>query len=320
LQRSGVAPSLRDALEQLDGPIENPAAARLRLETLWSSVVDDCVHPELVRFVRTPEGAGLLKRLARQDTIAGAKLCRDAEAVLRHLPAKGIARSQLAARALGDAHALDSGQPVATIVLAVQRRHTVGDHAILPAEYELARPALFLNLPANGVEDDSWHRGEPAFLTLRALLRKPPSWDVADLKVHVCENPNLVAIAADALGPDCAPLVCLEGMPAAAQQCLLSQLSKARARLCYHGDFDWPGLRIANYVLREFGAEPWRFTATDYVAAIRSAPNLGKPLKGKPIVASWDPTLAATLQQFGTSIDEEAIASSLLQDLDSRSA
>jgi hypothetical protein len=49
--------------------------------------------------------------------------------------------------------------------------------------------------------------------------------------VFVCENPNIAAIAADRLGA-------------------------AGARLLYHGDFDWAGLVIANFVMREFGAEP----------------------------------------------------------------
>ena len=73
--------------------------------------------------------------------------------------------------------------------------------------------------------------------------------------MRVCENPNLVAIAADALGTRCAPLVCTDGMPAAAQRCLLSQLATAGAQTFYHGDFDWPGLHIGNYVMREYGAD-----------------------------------------------------------------
>jgi uncharacterized protein (TIGR02679 family) len=131
-------------------------------------------------------------------------------------------------------------------------------------------------------------------------------------------EPNLLAIAADRWGCDCAPLVCIEGMPAAAQHSLLSQLAQAGARLCYHGDFDWPGLRIANYVMRGFGATQWRFGATDYEAALRIAPSLGHSLKGKPVEASWDAALTAAMQQHRISIAEEALAASLLQDLDSR--
>jgi uncharacterized protein (TIGR02679 family) len=183
---------------------------------------------------------------------------------------------------------------------------------------ELARPALFLNLPTKTPQTDSWRCGEPAYLSLRALLRAPPSWDVAGRTVYVCENPNLLAMAADNWGRNCAPLVCVEGMPAAAQQCLLSQLVQAAARLRYHGDFDWPGLRIGNYVMREFGAQPWRFGATDYIAAVRTAPTLDQALKGNPVEPSWDRALAPAMQQLRILVPEEALAASLLQDLDSR--
>jgi uncharacterized protein (TIGR02679 family) len=343
-QRSGIAASLREALEQLDGPIGHLAATRLRLETLWSGILDGCGHPDLIDLLRAPGSLGLLKRLAKQDPVAGAELCRCAAAVLRHLPAKGITRSQLAADVLGDAHALDNGQAVATLVLAVRRRLASRDHededrlADLPPDghpqpasnterareiwaragvlvNELARPALFLNLPARGAEGGIWRRGEPAYLSLRFLLRSPPSWDVAGRKVYVCENPNLLAIAADRGGRDCAPLVCTEGMPAAAQKSLLSQLAQAAARLCYHGDFDWPGLRIGNHVMREYGAEPWRFCAADYLAAVRTAPSVGGPLGGRLVEASWDQALAPVIQKHGVSIAEEALAASLVQDL-----
>jgi uncharacterized protein (TIGR02679 family) len=144
---------------------------------------------------------------------------------------------------------------------------------------ELARPALFLNLPTSGTESDRWPPGEPAYASLRSLLRAPPRWDAAGRNVYVCENPNLLAIAADRCGAGCAPLVCTDGMPAAAQRCLLSQLVQADARLRYHGDFDWPGLRIGNHVMREHGAEPWRFGAIDYLAAVRAAASMAHPLR-----------------------------------------
>jgi uncharacterized protein (TIGR02679 family) len=343
LQRAGIASSLRAALERLDGPITNLAAARLADETLWSRVIAGRSDPELAGFLRAPEGLSLLKRLARQDPLVAAELCRRAEAVLRRLPAKGTARSQLAAEALGDAHALDSGQPAATLVLAVWRRlarrldeSTLTQLAadLQPAGAcerirdiwatagvlvnELARPALFLNMPTKTSEAGCWCDGEPTYRSLRALLRSPPSWNVAGRKVYVCENPNLLAIAADHWGRNCAPLVCTEGMPAAAQQCLLAQLAQAGALLFYHGDFDWPGLRIGNYVMREFGAEPWRFGVTDYIAAVRAVASAGQSLKGKTAEAAWDTALAAAMQQHRLSVAEEALASSLLQDLESR--
>ena len=340
-QNAGIATSLRDALERLDGPIANLATTRLTLQTLWSDVLGACANRELIGLLRAPAGIGLLKRLSRQSPPAALQLCHRVEAVLQRLPASGITRSQLAAEVLGDAHALDSGQPTATLVLAVWRqviaRTDNTNDDVDPAGNgepepdvgserdrdlwakagvlvnELARPALFLNLPQRNAE--SRGHGEPVYASLRSLLRSPPPWNVADRKVYVCENPNLVAIAADRWGSDCAPLVCTDGMPAAAQRCLLSQLAKARAQLCYHGDFDWPGIRIGNHVMREHGAQSWRFGVVDYEAAVDRTSALGQALTGKAARALWDEGLMAAMQRHRLSIAEEALAASLLEDL-----
>ena len=344
-QNAGIATSLRDALVQLDGPITNLATTRLTLQALWSDVLSACAHRELIELLQAPEGIGLLKRLSRQSPPAALQLCHRVEAVLQRLSASGITRSQLAAEVLGDAHALDSGQPTATLVLAVWRQVIAGTDAnhdcadIEPTEgsemgrdigaerdrdvwakagvlvNELARPVLFLNLPLRDAERRDPSPGEPAYASLRSLLRSPPRWDVANRKVYVCENPNLVAIAADRWGPDCAPLVCTDGMPAAAQRCLLSQLAKARAQLCYHGDFDWPGIRIGNHVMREHDAQSWRFGAVDYEAAVDGATGLGQTLTGTAVRALWDDELMAAMQRHRLSIAEEALAGSLLGDL-----
>jgi len=346
-QNAGIATSLRDALEQLDGPIANPATTRLALQTMWSDVLGGCTHRKLIELLRAPAGIGLLKRLARQSPPVAIQLCRRVEAVLQRLPASGIARSQLAAEVMGDAHALDSGQPTATLVLAVWRRSIAradddnDDTHVEPTDdgelevgggaerdrdvwaeagvlvNELARPVLFLNLPMREAGNCGRSPGEPAYASLRSLLRSPPSWDVANRKVYVCENPNLVAIAADHWGSRCAPLVCTDGMPAAAQRCLLSQLADARAQLCYHGDFDWPGIRIGNHVMREHDARSWRFDAGDYEAAVEGASGLGQALTGTATRALWDEELMTAMQRHRLSIAEEALAASLLEDLES---
>jgi uncharacterized protein (TIGR02679 family) len=179
---------------------------------------------------------------------------------------------------------------------------------------ELARPALVLNLPLEGGGHLAGEAGEPAYAALRRLLRAPPRLAVAGRPVYVCENPNLVAVAADRLGPRCAPLVCTEGMPAAAQRTLLAQIAKAGTQLFYHGDFDWPGIRIANVVMRDFGAAPWRFGAADYAAAAGTAS--GQALTGAPVAASWDAALAPSMQRHGLAIPEEGVATALLRDLE----
>lgn len=333
LRNAGIAASLREALEQIDGPIVHGASARAAAAAGWSAVVAACTHPALTGCLQAPATLGLLKRLARQDTSAAEHLLERVAAVLRRLPAGGVARAQLAAEALGNAHALDTGQATATLVLAAWRQIEkdqpgIADHDAPPDEHtrdiwaragvlvnELARPALLLNLPVHADETPIGVPGEPAYLSLRRLLRTPPRWAVAGLNVFVCENPNLLAIVADRLGACCSPLVCTDGMPAAAQRTLLTQLAQAGARLRYHGDFDWPGLQIANHVLRAWGAHPWRFGALDYEAAAASAAHTRRDLPDACITASWDAALAPAMQRHGLAIAEEAVATSLLQDL-----
>ena len=291
-QNAGIAASLRDALERLDGPIAHLATDRLKVEMLWSEVIAGCDHPLCAALLRIAPGLGLLRRLSRQSPSAAAELCRRAEAVLRRLPAQGVTRSQLAADVLGDAHALDGGQPTATLVLAALRlslhrrderlmtrnrqsddgsprrdRDTWAKAGVLVNE--LARPVLSLNLPTTGSKERRPSTGR-ARLRLSAIAAAFPA-------VLGCRRqdglrlrePQPAGNCRRSLGSRLCALVCTDGMPAAAQRCLLSQLAKARASLCYHGDFDWPGLRIGNHVMREYGARPWRFGAADYENAAR---------------------------------------------------
>jgi hypothetical protein len=132
---------------------------------------------------------------------------------------------------------------------------------------ELASPALFLNLPTLETASYGQILGEPAYASLRLLMRLPPRWEVSGRDVFVCENPNLLAIAAAALGERCAPLICTNGMPATAQRTLLQQLTRVGAKLRYHGDFDWAGIIIGNYVIREYAATSWRFGKVEYATA-----------------------------------------------------
>jgi uncharacterized protein (TIGR02679 family) len=181
---------------------------------------------------------------------------------------------------------------------------------------ELAAPVLVLNMPA--VSDTPAGRlaqaacelGTPLHLSLRMLLRPAPTWRVGGSDVFVCENPNVVAIASDRYGARCAPLVCTDGMPSASQLVLLQQLREQGAALHYHGDFDWPGLRIANFVIRTFEARPWRMGADDY-----APPSHGKALAGPSVEACWDSELALRMAASGTAVDEEAIADVLADDL-----
>lgn len=328
LSRAGIAPSLRQALESLDGPILERKAQRQALERSWREVLSRVAEPRLQSLVSTTPGASLLKRLAGGDPGEAEALLTRAQRVLVRLPERGLPLAQLAAQALGDAHALDLGRPVASLVLRASGMVAAADDdsAERPREQwarlgvtvnELAAPALCLNLPVHGTGDSVIApgpvAGEPIHLSLRKLLRDPPVWAVRGRKVFICENPSIVAVAADRLGASSAPLVCTDGMPSAAQRTLVSQLAAAGAQLHYHGDFDWPGLTIGNYVIRALGARPWRFSAHDYLAA-RSDSGSALAPKGR-IEADWDSRLSGAMVDWGLAVHEEAVADVLLEDL-----
>ena len=174
-----------------------------------------------------------------------------------------------------------------------------------------------LNLPAagDGLVDrllvEHAAAGEPARCTLRQLLRHPCDWSrLAGRTVHVCENPAVVAAAADALGAGGAPLVCTDGQPSSAVQTLLRALRSAGADLVYHGDFDNGGLRIARTVVGRFGARPWRFE----VDAYRAAP-AGPPLRGRVEPVAWAPGLAEAMNARGVAVHEEQVRDDLVADL-----
>lgn len=345
LLAAGIAASLRKALEMIEGPIIHRATERAAIQARWSAVTAKAdLHPALLQWLQLPTAAGLLKRLSKQDAAAAAQFIQGAQAVLLRLPAAGLTRAQLAAETFGNAHALDTGQPTATVLLAVLRHRDVlqwaeaqslvkgesdnsnGDPQLeertrdLWAKAgvlvnELARPVLFLNLPVQPKDASLSPPGEPSYLSLRRLLRTSIDWSVGGQTVFVCENPNVVSIAADHLGIACAPLVCTDGMPAAAQRALLMQLAKAGAHLRYHGDFDWAGLHIANHVIRTYSASPWRFECSDYLQAAGEGAHATHDLKHSAVAASWDPSLTAAMHRRGITIPEEAVMTGLLADL-----
>jgi uncharacterized protein (TIGR02679 family) len=95
-------------------------------------------------------------------------------------------------------------------------------------------------------------------------------------------------------------------------------LSAAGCVFVYHGDFDWPGIALANRVIGRYQAEPWRMAAADYEylatrAQLQGTPSL--PLSGSPVEATWDAELAPTMDALGIALHEEAALDLLLGDL-----
>jgi uncharacterized protein (TIGR02679 family) len=167
----------------------------------------------------------------------------------------------------------------------------------------------------------SLHRetGQPAVLTLRQLRCHDGALSAG--LVRICENPVVIAAAADELGSRCPPLVCVGGQPSAAGWQLLDLLAAGGAEFRYHGDFDWGGIRIAGAVRQRVSQgrsrwQPWRYDADAYEAmasAVHAArlPRLG----GDPVPTPWDPGLAAVMVRHAVRIEEELSLDTLLADL-----
>lgn len=337
LRNAGAAKDLRSAVSALRGPIRDLAAERRVRKTRWEQVFDGfqarATQAGHEPWLSDLKSSGLLKRTSQNDADVATDLLRSALAVLDRLPVEGISSSRLAAEALGDAHGLDTGRAVATLVrraLVMQRgsdwdsgaeadRELWADAGVLLGG-AITSTVLVLNLPVTGDSATTsmlralGKTGEPAFLTLRQLVRDRPHWDCRNRPVYICENPTVVAEAAAELGARCRPLICTGGQPSAAAGMLLRALADAGAQLHYHGDFDWPGIGIGNRIIGRHGALPWRFCANDYQQAQLS----GKLLTGRAVAAHWDPELEPAMTNRSEVVEEELCLGLLISDLASQ--
>lgn len=352
VRRSGMHPGgLAGAVEALTGPVTVLAEARAAEAAAWAAALAPLAalgrhRAELAGWCAAPETAALLRRLAGTPPAAG-RLVADLVAVLAALPAAGEPLARVAARATGDAHALDADRPLATAVRSAVRAAWWGEAPLpeSPAEQrrllwyaagvlvdELSSTVLAVGLPTlpgcrlHDLVAPAAALGEPVVVTLRQLARAEPRFAACD--VYVCENPTVLAAAADRLGAVCPPLVCVSGQPSTAALRLLAGLVRAGARLRYHGDFDWGGLRIANLLHARVPWQPWRYRTADYLAglAARGSPAdgaagdgggaaAGGSLRGTPTEAAWDAGLAPAMRGAGVRVEEELVLDDLLADL-----
>jgi uncharacterized protein (TIGR02679 family) len=119
----------------------------------------------------------------------------------------------------------------------------------------LSSRVLTLNLsmagsaPACAITAAANQTGEPVWLTWRSLngdfaLDRNQCGPDPHVDVYVCENPTVVAAAADRLASGAYPLVCTNGVPSGAVRKLLAGLATTGARLCIRADDDPTGQAI----------------------------------------------------------------------------
>jgi len=334
LQRTGIWPEgLADAVEVITGEVilpERRDAEREGWQRANALLRQRIGNERLAVWVDSVTRSGALRR-AGGDQDGALRLASLLAEIADALPSTGESLGAFAARIIGDAHALDRGTalgPLATVLAgtlgkvespangrsARWRRDAWQSVGVIVDE--LSSMALALGLP--GGPDSPTARvlaeyaavGQPVLLTLRQL--SADTIGAVPPHVYVCENPAVVAAAADRWGADCAPLVCVNGQPGGAVMLLLHALIEGGARLRYHGDFDSGGLAIARTLARSVPWDPWRFDRASYVSVASSK---YPPIRGMIGDSPWDPELAASMTELGWKVEEEQVLDDLIADL-----
>ncbi|MGW0367477.1 TIGR02679 family protein [Streptomyces coeruleorubidus] len=348
LRTSAVGRGLASTLEELGPSLTNRRAVRdaaaAERARVWSAAQTEVEVTSLSAQPWTAQWLEEIRRggtLARQDPNTAATVITQAVRTLamlfpgtapRSTPATW-GRGELATRATGSAHGLDDGTLLSRLVLrGIALGHGVELPADAPARRALWRTAsvtpdevsstvLTYGLRPTGgtwreaaLRERADHHME-THVTLRELrtvrLEMPPG-----TLVHVCENPHVVEAAADT--GRTAPMVCTSGSTTTVVLTLLDALAASGCTFAYHGDFDWPGITLANRIMQRYGAESWRMRAADYEylatrTQVRGTPQIA--LAGPPAEAVWDAELAPAMNALGIALHEEAALDLLLEDL-----
>ncbi len=347
VHNTGRFDSLRQLVETaVGGPIENRRANRASYDAAWTSVWESAhrlVGETNVPFI-SADGlteclqdlrGGWLVRATRRDSRLALDLIQRALKILQQLPLEPTPLSIFAAEQTGDAHSLDQNQTLGRLVIKLLAAGScssknadlrrAGSRRILWESVgvvtdELSSSALVLNLPATGESlTDKMLRqhaadGMPCRVTFRHLRLFRPTFSSNQTRqpLYVCENPSVLAAAADRFGSRCPPMVCVEGQPGLTCWSILQMLHRSGFQLNYHGDFDWGGLRIANKLYEAFAFRPWRFSASDHSTVSSNH----RPLKPPAAEALWDADLADAIRSSGVAVEEESLIELLLSDLD----
>ncbi len=343
LRESGAASGLVAAADRLRGPLtDRPGRRQDRADAVahvWATgrqALDDVglgaaswVEPWLEEL-RRAGSLGRVRPERAERALATAVRCLGA--LPRHTDGVPCGRGELASLLTGDAHGLDDGSLVGAVVLRAAAAIAGTPYPSTPAGRralwrtmgvitdEVSTTALTAGLRSTGESwlDERTRAGWESHLTARDLRRVDLGCAPGGV-VHVCENPRVLEAALDA---GCRrAVVCTLGQPTVVVTLLLEQLRSAGAELRYHGDFDWPGITIANLLVGTHQCFPWRFGATDYLDALaRLAPVLSElpALGADPVTACWDEQLTSVMAAAGRAVHEEFLLDELLADLSPR--
>ncbi|MFF7282344.1 TIGR02679 family protein [Streptomyces griseorubiginosus] len=350
LRASAAGLGLRQTLEELGPPLTDRRAARAdvaaRREQVWSSLASSLDASPLADQEWPRQWYDLLHRAGVPRGVtpeAAIWTLQQAVQVLTALlgpegPERNSTRGrgELAAMTTGSAHGLDDGTWLARLVqrgVALAHGTEFPDDAagrralwrlVSVTPDEVSSTVLTYGLRPDGegwreraLRERADHHAE-VHVTPRDLHDLRLQLPAATL-IHICENPRVVEAAADAACLQ--PLVCTSGSAATVVFTLLDALAATGCRFAYHGDFDWPGIALANRVIRRYEAEPWRMGTADYEHLAARSQAEGIPqlaLDGQPVNADWDPDLAHAMIALGVALHEEATLDLLVDDLSRR--
>lgn len=334
LERVGAGPDLVRALDSLGHAMsfaneDRRTERRVRADAREAVRVEVSVWPELwgTSWINDVIQSGLLRGLDNDGAVG---LVRDVRRCLDALSCADQPRSRvdLAARVLGDSHALDPGTRLSASVMRGLRHHyaielyddtdrTVWDRAGAPND-SVSAPALTWNLPivaGDGLAPIAWTAtslGVVAHLSQMALRSNPVKVEAGTV-VLVTENPRVVEAAAQRRST--LTVISTNGNPSVAVRLLLTQLLESGAEVRYHGDFDAAGLSICRR-MAAIGLRPWRMDAKDYECAVADAFAAGVELPlddADPGPTPWDFHLREIFRAFGRVVHEERLLEELLE-------
>ncbi|MFW5845688.1 MAG: TIGR02679 family protein [Planctomycetota bacterium] len=326
LHEAALPTDLREVLSICDGPLLDRVAEQQAYRQRWADLLSEVEQqlPGLREHAPALAEAGTWQRLSAGDLAQCQDWLRDLARLRGCLQRRrDWILQELAAALGGDAHALDRGSAFGRLALLALGENPPADALGWRAAWarqgvrtpETTAPVLLRGLRWRaGVGMAGWNASAAAGSALRLTTAEiDGAIPAVPQRVFICENPSLVEAAARRLPPDAAPLVCIDGQATSAALLLLDACQAAGADLHYHGDFDWPGIAIANTLLNRYpDLRPWRFGAADLQAGAGIA---GPPLSGDPVMAAWDPDLATELTSRGHALHEESMLDLLLADL-----
>lgn len=330
-ERAGVT-GLVETLTRLHGaaPVSRPDQRAVRMQARQAplDLAATLMSGAWVgQWVTDLQRTGLLTGRADPDRVV-----RESAAVLTELLGRQTARGsrvELAARVLGDAHGLDPDRVVHQVVVrglaaaaglplpagAREREDLWAAYGVDPDL--LSRTALVWRIVGHGAspvarrQNLAAEAGDPVHVT-EWDLRRVGELTTGGRSVLVCENPRVLEAVAEQ-GLTGWSAVCTAGEPNLVVDKVLASLAESGAALRYHGDFDWPGIAIANRVIARFGAVPVSYGVSDYLGSVRAD---GPPLVGRQIEAGWDRSLASALLAEGRAVHEESMLPELLVSLE----